>query len=55
MDNSSGFGTGAFPFVLPETLLMERNYKLGFEVQNLSAVRTLSIFPTLVGRRLQYA
>lgn len=55
VSNSSGWGTGAFPFILPETFLFERNYVLLFEVTNLSSSQNLTIFPTLCGRRLQYA
>jgi len=50
----NGWGDGEFPFVLPETFLMERNYKVLFEVRNLSGAEN-RIFPTLIGRRLQYA
>ena len=50
-----GWGDAEFPMVLPETLLFERNYQMAFEVTNLSGAQNLTIFPTLTGRRLQYA
>lgn len=50
----NGWGDGEFPFVLPETLLLERNYELLFEVRDLSGLQNI-IYPTLIGRRLQYA
>jgi hypothetical protein len=50
----SGWGDGEFPFILPETLLIERNYELLFEVRDLSGSPNI-IYPTLIGRRLQYA
>ena len=51
---TSGWGDGEFPFVLPETFLMERNYKVLFEVRDLSGAQNV-IYPVLTGRRLQYA
>jgi len=51
---TSGWGDGEFPFVFPETLLMERNYKVLFEVRDLSGAENI-IYPVLTGRRLQYA
>ena len=51
---SNGWGDGQFPFVLPETFLFQRNYELIFEITSLSA-NPITIFPTLCGRRLQYA
>lgn len=51
---TSGWGDGEFPFVLPETFLMERNYKVLFEVRDLSGAENI-IYPCLTGRRLQYA
>jgi hypothetical protein len=51
---TSGWGDGEFPFVLPETHLIERNYKVLFEVRDLSGAQNI-IYPILTGRRLQYA
>jgi len=51
---TNGWGDGEFPFVLPETLLIERNYQLLLEVRDLSGAENI-IYPTLTGRRLQYA
>lgn len=51
----SGMGDAEFPFVLPETFLIERNYEVLFEVTNLTPGQTIRVFPTLTGRRLQYA
>jgi len=51
---TNGWGDGEFPFVLPETFLMERNYKVLFEVHDLSGSQNI-IYPVLTGRRLQYA
>jgi hypothetical protein len=51
---NNGWGDGEFPFVLPETFLMERNYKVLFEVHDLSGATNV-IYPVLTGRRLQYA
>lgn len=50
----SGWGDGEFPFVYPETFLIERNHEVSFEVRNLAGVENV-IYPTLIGRRLQYA
>lgn len=50
----NGWGDGEFPFVFPETLLIERNYQVLFEIRNLAGVEN-RIFPALIGRRLQYA
>lgn len=51
---TSGWGDGEFPFVLPETFLIERNYKVLFEARDLSGVQNI-IYPIMTGRRLQYA
>lgn len=51
---TDGWGDGEFPFILPETFLIERNYEVLFEVRDLSGSTNL-IYPTLTGRRLQYA
>lgn len=51
---TSGWGDGEFPFVFPETFLVERNYKVLFEVHDLSGAQNL-IYPVMTGRRLQYA
>lgn len=51
---TSGWGDGEFPFVLPETFLLERNYKVLFECRDLSGAQNI-IYPVLTGRRLQYA
>ncbi len=51
---TSGWGDGEFPFILPESFLMERNYKVLFEVRDLSGAQNV-IYPVLTGRRLQYA
>lgn len=51
---TSGMGDGEFPFVYPETFLIERNYRVLFEVRDLSGAEN-RIFPVLTGRRLQYA
>jgi hypothetical protein len=50
----SGWGDGEFPFVLSETFFFERNYVLLFEVRDTSGAPNI-IYPTLTGRRLQYA
>lgn len=51
----SGWGDGEFPFVFGgETFLIERNYEVLFEVRNLHTT-TNRVFPTMIGRRLQYA
>lgn len=50
----NGWGDGEFPFVFAESLLIERNYNVLFEVTNLAGVEN-RIFPVLIGRRLQYA
>jgi len=50
----SGWGTGEFPFVLAETFLFERNYVLLLELEDTSGAENI-IYPTLTGRRLQYA
>jgi hypothetical protein len=51
---TSGWGDGEFPFVLPETFLLERNYKVLFEIRDLSGAENV-VYPVLTGRRLQYA
>jgi hypothetical protein len=50
----NGWGNGEFPFILPETFLIERNYRVLFEVHDLSGAQNI-IYPVLTGRRLQYA
>lgn len=51
---TNGWGDGEFPFILPETHLIERNYEVAFEVHDLSGAEN-RIYATLTGRRLQYA
>lgn len=51
---TDGWGDGEFPFILPETHLIERNYRVLFEVRDLSGSQNI-IYPVLTGRRLQYA
>ncbi len=51
---TSGMGDGEFPFIYPETFLIERNYRVLFEVRDLSGAEN-RIYPVLTGRRLQYA
>ena len=51
----NGWGDGEFPYILPETFLLERNYEILFEVHDLSGLRANVIYPTLTGRRMQYA
>lgn len=51
---TQGWGDGEFPFIVPETFLIERNLDVLFEVHDLSGVEN-RIFVTLTGRRLQYA
>jgi hypothetical protein len=50
-----GWGDGQYPFVWAETFLIERNCEVMFEVRDLSGLRQNIIYPTLIGRRLQYA
>lgn len=50
----NGWGDGEFPFVFGESLLIERNYEVLFEVRNLAGAEN-RIFPVMIGRRLQYA
>jgi len=52
--SSVGFGTGEFPFIWAETLLLERNYDLDLEMTDISGAPN-TIYPTLTARRLQYA
>ncbi len=49
-----GFGTENFPFIFPESLLVERNYQLTLRITNLSP-DTNNIFVNFAGRRLYYA
>lgn len=51
---NTGMGDGQFPFVWSESLLLERNYEILFEVHDLSNAQNI-IWPTLTSRRLQYA
>lgn len=51
---TTGWGDGEFPFMLPETLLIERNYRVQFWVRDLSNAEN-RVYPVLVGRRMQYA
>lgn len=51
---TNGWGDGEFPFVWAETFLIERNYQVIFEVRDLSGAENI-IYPTMIGRRLQYA
>ncbi|MGH8898200.1 MAG: hypothetical protein ACRDZ4_14565 [Egibacteraceae bacterium] len=51
---TNGWGDGQFPFIFAETFLFERNYKVLFEVRDLSGAPNI-IYPTMIGRRLQYA
>jgi len=48
-----GWGTADFPFILPESFLIERNYQFLLEVTNLTDEQN-DIFVTLHGRRLYY-
>lgn len=51
---TNGWGDGEFPFVWAETFLIERNYQVLFEVRDLSGEDNI-IYPTMIGRRMQYA
>lgn len=51
---TNGWGDGEYPFVYAETFLIERNYQVMFEVRDLSGAQNI-IYPTMIGRRLQYA
>jgi hypothetical protein len=49
----NGWGTAEFPFVFQESLLIERNYKVAVEINNLS-MNPNTIFLTFWCRRLWY-
>ena len=50
---SNVFGDAEFPFVMPETLLLERNYDLAMDIRNLIGIQN-DIFITATARRLYY-
>lgn len=52
--SADGWGTGQFPFVFPETWVIERNFQVILELNDLSGAPN-TIFFTLAGRKLYYA
>lgn len=51
--NTMRTGTAEYPYILPEPILIERNYSLQFDFRNLSGASN-NVYITLVGRRLYY-
>ncbi len=51
--NTMRTGNAEYPYILPEPILIERNYQLQFDFRNLSGASN-AVYMTLVGRRLYY-
>lgn len=54
VDGRNGFGDGRFPYILPESLLLERNYELRIDLRDISGTEQ-NLFFTAATRRLYYA
>lgn len=51
--NTCRTGNAEYPYILPEPILIERNYSLQLDIRNLSGA-TNNVYFTLIGRRLYY-